>query len=136
MEVLDPSVSRDDQPLCVNDSLERGNAYSLVERVCNVVTRYPSRVIARCSLPRARKVDVARRIVWKQRDDQRGATRRRGTDVREYRENENDLFYGRSYDALSFPFPLLGKRHANTSHFILYQLSYVRAFFALPFRKK
>ncbi|CAD1479271.1 unnamed protein product, partial [Heterotrigona itama] len=23
MEVLDPSVSRDDQPLCVNDSLEK-----------------------------------------------------------------------------------------------------------------
>lgn len=24
MEVLDPSISRDDQPLCVNDSLEKG----------------------------------------------------------------------------------------------------------------
>lgn len=24
MEVLDPSVSRDDQPLCINDSLEKG----------------------------------------------------------------------------------------------------------------
>ena len=24
MEVLDPSISRDDQPLCVNDFLEKG----------------------------------------------------------------------------------------------------------------
>lgn len=54
MEVLDPSVSRDDQPLCINDSLERGDPRFLSRRPRDALRPSRRRRLRRCRCPRSR----------------------------------------------------------------------------------
>lgn len=130
MEVLDPSVSRDDQPLCVNDSLERGNPPFVVPTASSVISlrRCPRsrNCHYHCSPPRAR--DTRYRIVWIQRDD--NGSNAGCADARMSRKWKRSVIRNTDFTALSLSFHFLSSRQRVI--FTLCQLCSI--FFFLPYR--